>query len=609
MCGIAGVIGFSPNKEKISKCLDGLKRRGPDDYGVFLEKDFLIIHTRLAIIDLTDNAKQPMIHKQTGVVLAFNGEIYNFRELKKKYNLSTSIKSDTRVILEIYLKKGIEVVSELHGMFAICIWDPRDQTTHLIRDRFGIKPLYLYRQYEKFIFGSDLNSIFNLGAERNPNLNSIKKYLNYGITENNKDTFFKNIEPIPTGSILSIKSNKISIKKYWDLKKTILNKKNTKVNQEDLLGYVEENIKKSINSHLVSDVPIGLTLSSGLDSTIILNYLLENKNLSKLKTFTYGYYENIYDESKKIQQIFQDNKIDSHISKLKKTDLVSELKEAVTYFQSPVGGLGTLSLFNLMKEVKKNNINVILSGEGADEIFAGYKYYFYALLLDLKYKNEYDKIKNELKFWKSLTGEDLSNVIRNDKILSEMAFGMKAPDGTSLKSFNFEGDLLKGASDDTNLNMKNDKDNNLMNLRYEDIFVKKLPKLLMFQDRCSMFSSIESRVPFLDHNLVEKIFILDPSCLIQNAELKNLLRVDIQKFKFNKINKNQKEFVATPQREWLKKDLFKEIFSEIMDSNLDRSGLINLKSFELEYKKYSQSSELGNSFFVWKLLNLKFMFS
>ena len=262
-----------------------------------------------------------------------------------------------------------------------------------------------------------------------------------------------------------------------------------------------------------------------------------------------------------------------------------------------------------MKEIKKNNINVILSGEGADEIFAGYKYYFYAFLLDLKYKNEYDKIKNELKFWKSLTGEDLSNVITNDKILSEMAFGMKAPDGTSLKSFNFEGDLLKGASDDPNLNMKNDKDNNLMNLRYEDIFVKKLPKLLMFQDRCSMFSSIESRVPFLDHNLVEKIFILDPSCLIQNAELKNLLRVDIQKFKFNKINKNQKEFVATPQREWLKKDLFKEIFSEIMDSNLDRSGLINLKSFELEYKKYSQSSELGNSFFVWKLLNLKFMFS
>ena len=157
--------------------------------------------------------------------------------------------------------------------------------------------------------------------------------------------------------------------------------------------------------------------------------------------------------------------------------------------------------------------------------------------------------------------------------------------------------------------MKIDKDNNLMNLRYEDIFVKKLPKLLMFQDRCSMFSSIESRVPFLDHNLVEKMFILDSSYLIQNAELKNLLRVDIQKFKFNKIKKNQKEFVATPQREWIKKDLFKDIYSEIMDSNLEKSGLVNLKSFDLEYKKYQQSSNLGNSFFVWKLLNLKYMFS
>ena len=496
MCGIAGVIGFSPTKEKISKCIDGLKRRGPDDYGFFLEKDFLVIHTRLAIIDLTDNAKQPMIHKQTGVVLAFNGEIYNFRELKKKYNLSTSIKSDTKVILEIYLKKGIEIVSELHGMFAICIWDPRDQTTHLIRDRFGIKPLYLYRQYEKFIFGSDLNSIFNLGAERNPNVNSIKKYLNQGITENNKDTFFKNIESIPTGSILSIKSNKISIKKYWDLKKSILNKNTNNFNQDDLSSYVEENIRKSINSHLISDVPLGITLSSGLDSAIILNYLLENQNLSKLKTFTYGYYENIYDESKKIQKIFEHKKVDSFISKLHSKDLIPELKEAVNYFQSPVGGLGTLSLFNLMKDIKKNQKNVILSGEGADEVFAGYKYYFYAFLMDLKFKNKHDRIYNEIKSWKSLTGEDLTQVVKCDKKLFEMAFGMRAPDGTSLKSENFEGDLLKDHSLEANLKVEIEKDNNLFNLRYEDIFVKKLPKLLMFQDRCSMFSSIETRVPF-----------------------------------------------------------------------------------------------------------------
>ena len=189
-----------------------------------------------------------------------------------------------------------------------------------------------------------------------------------------------------------------------------------------------------------------------------------------------------------------------------------------------------------------------------------------------------------------------------------MAFGMMAPDGTNLSSQSLEGELLQSIDVDPNFILDIDKNNNLKNLRYEDIFTKKLPKLLMFQDRCSMYSSVESRVPFLDHKLVENIFSIKPTQLIQNGELKFLLRQNINNVKRNKIIENQKKYVATPQREWLKNVLYKDILSEILDSNLQKKGLVNLKKFEEEYRKYFLSKNLGNSFFIWKILNIKYLF-
>ena len=608
MCGFAGVLGFTPKSENIQQCILGLNSRGPDDFGKYLDKDITLVHTRLSIIDLTDNAKQPMVNKETGVVLAFNGEIYNYRELRRKHNLDIKNNSDTKVILQMYLKFGLDFVSELNGMFAICIWDPRYKSLYLIRDRFGIKPLYIYKEKEKYIFGSDLNAIFNLGAKKIPNLYSIKRYLKFGITENNKDTFFENIEAISTGSIFSIKSNKTSIRKYWLLKNNINTNKFANYSNDDLSNLIKNNLQDSIDSHLLSDVPIGLTLSSGLDSKVILNNILDNKKILNLKTFTYGYDENLYDESKDIKNYSNDDRLIYYNTKLKSNNLISELSKAVNYFQSPLGGLGTLSLFHLMKLVKKNNVKVILSGEGADEVFAGYKYYFYSFLLDLKYNNDFDRLEAELKFWKSLTGEELTDVIKDNNLLSNMAFGMRAPDGTNLSSKSLEGELLQNIDVDQNFILDTDKNNNLTNLRYEDIFTKKLPKLLMFQDRCSMYSSVESRVPFLDHKLVENIFSIKPTQLIQNGELKYFLRQNFSKFKRNQIFENQKKYVATPQREWIKNVLYKDILSEILDSNLQKKGLVNLKKFEADYKKYSLSQSLGNSFFVWKILNIKYLF-
>ena len=607
MCGIAGSYGFVPNNNQISHCLENLKSRGPDDSGVFYNNEILLIHTRLSVIDITKNAQQPMIDKKTGVVLVFNGEIYNFKELQKNNKFNPNNNSDTRVILEMYLKYGLDAFQFLNGMFAIVIWDPRNQSLYLIRDRFGIKPLYYYEFDNKFIFGSDLNALFDLGAKKEPNLLSIKNYLGQGVTESHNSTFFSNIHSVPSGSIMKINSNNIAINKYWELKYSINNKRN-QINKKELPEYIDTRLKQTIESHLVSDVPIGLTLSSGLDSIILLKYLIENNDIGKLNTFTYGYDEKKYDESLKLEKIYKRNEFIPHITKLKKNELLNELSEAINYFQSPIGGLGTLSLFNLMKSIKKQKIKVIFSGEGADEIFAGYKYYFYAFLIDLKNSNNSNQLKEELRNWKILTGEDLSEIINNNKKMSEKIFGMKAPDGTNLNSWELEGEEIKNINTINNLAKISSNSENLNNIRYEDIFIKKLPKLLMFQDRCSMYSSVESRVPFLDHELVEDIFSLDSSNLINGGILKYLLRQNIESSKFNENINTQKEFVATPQREWIKRDLFNEIFEIIMNSNLQELGLVNLKKFKSKYIEYKNSQELGNSFFVWKILNLKYMF-
>jgi len=193
MCGIAGSFLNTPSEESIRKALNYLKERGPDNSGVYQDSLISLIHTRLTVIDPTDEGKQPIIDTNTGVTIIFNGAIYNYRELQKKYNLDPRINSDTRILLLMYLKFGLSFVDKVNGMFAIAIWDPRSHSLHLIRDRFGIKPLYIHSNNNKILFASEVNALFALGVEREIDLNSVKNYISEGILENNKITFLKKI--------------------------------------------------------------------------------------------------------------------------------------------------------------------------------------------------------------------------------------------------------------------------------------------------------------------------------------------------------------------------------------------------------------------------------
>ena len=607
MCGIAGCLNHKPSNIEISNCINSLRSRGPDDENFIQEANVSLVHTRLSILDTSIKGSQPMHDERKDVYIIYNGEIYNFQKLRDQNYFNKNIKNDTEIILRLYLKEGIKFISKLKGMFAFAIWDKRSNKLFLVRDRFGIKPLYKFYNNKKLFFGSEAKSIFALGVERKINFNSVKNYIRNGLLEDNQTTFFENINAIRPGTYEEYSSDGVKIINYWNLNENLSNKFEKILDLNELKQKVKTKINSSVKEHLISDVNLGVALSSGLDSQILLNILREN-NVKTIKTFTYGFHESAYDESNLSSFKDFDVNIEQHISKISNRELIPKLHKAIKYFDAPLGGLGTLSFYNLMKIAKKENTSVILTGEGADEVFVGYKYYFYFYLKELIESKNYELIKSEVKNWNLSNNDNLEINNLNDIINKFTNNNIKAPDGSDLNDNDLEGDYLK----ENQLSKKHFMEKNLSfydELRkkiVKDLFIHKIPKLLMFQDRSSMANGVETRVPFLDHELIEGIFSLNSNNLIKDGNLKFLLR-QIYKDKLITNTSEEKKYVATPQREWLKNENFDEIYDIINNGVLKKNKIINFNNFQSKYIKYKESKELGNSFFVWKILNLELM--
>ena len=596
MCGIAGVLGKDLSVDEIKKCQDNLKKRGPDNKGFYKKKNITLIHTRLSILDLSPYGNQPIIDKNSGTVLIYNGEIYNFKELQKLIDPNEKATNDSRVILNLYLKYGLDSFKMLRGMFALAIWEEKSQTLIIARDRFGIKPIYYSYINGVFYFASETKALNSVGVKKQIDNKSLKNYLVNGILENNSNTLFENISPLKPGTIMTIKENNISENSFWNKR----NLKKIEIRKNEIGEAISEKLLEVCKLHLISDVKLGITLSSGIDSQLLLNLMV--KLQQDINTYTYGYENKEYDEAEYVNEKYNKYNLKMISSVLHSKDLFDELEEAIEYFQNPLGGLGTLSLFHLMKSIKQDSTKVILSGEGGDEVFLGYKYYFYAYLLDLKNTNQIKKLKNEILNWKILTNEDLNSDLSISNLFENKIYGSKAPDGTLLTSNSLDGEFLRNIKID-NLEKKFEK-NHLENLNILDIEEKKLPKLLMFQDRCSMFSGIESRVPFLDHELYEMVKSVEATHHINNGQLKNILRNELSKSTKTEV---EKKYVAAPQREWLKYELSTKVKEMIFDGYLVNNKIINKNNFFDQYDEYIKSNKLGNSFFIWKILNLEML--
>tara|TARA_B100000989_G_scaffold282144_1_gene246938 strand:+ start:1959 stop:3641 length:1683 start_codon:yes stop_codon:yes gene_type:complete len=551
MCGIFVSYGPDVNFLKNKELTNMLYHRGPDNQENHKIDDELIFgHTRLSIIDLNKTSNQPF--RDGYSVILFNGMIYNFMEIKKqlksKYNFKTN--SDTEVISAAYKNWGESCFEHLNGMFSIVIYDIKKKKIIIARDRLGIKPLYFRKIKKNYYFSSEIKPLLKL-ASYSQNLNTVYNYFKYSFYENKNDTFFKEIKQILPGHYYTLKNNKFtSIKNYWKLEdKLKATRKIFSINEaKEIFKEEFERIKKY---YIRSDKEIGLLYSSGLDSNFILNLFNQEKNnISLLLTFGFKA-KNIEDEI----GYLQNNSIKNFNYKFSIDELLTNAQNVQLEQEMPWGGPNVFFQGALLQKAKKLDHRVVLSADGADEIFGGY-----------------DKYLNINKISSNYINQAIDGTVPFNKSLFKNEFFFKKK-----------------------IDLKLPFNNKFDNARYLDISFSKLPRNFRFSDRYSMNKSVELRYPFLDHILIENSFRLEKRLMINKTENKIMLR----KF-FN--NKTKKRHINSPQTQWFYETKLKKIMSNIskespiFDIVLDKKKTKNY--FDYFYKK-----KRNNSFKMWQIYN------
>tara|TARA_X000000950_G_scaffold248211_1_gene307106 strand:+ start:251 stop:2035 length:1785 start_codon:yes stop_codon:yes gene_type:complete len=583
MCGIYGAVGS--NIKKYSKELNSfdklLHHRGPDGNGIYKSNNILLGHRRLNIIDLTSKANQPMRSKNNNNIISFNGEIYNYKQILNKLNLDPNKFGDTRALIELFSRKGILALNELRGMFAIAIYDIKTKKTYLIRDRFGIKQLY-YTFFDNCIFfASEIKPLLQLPIKRLPNDKIVQEYINHTLLDHSDETFFKNIYKLEAGHYLEIENacKTFKKKKWYSLIDRIKNKK-TFNNIEDF----KQKMLESLELHNISDVDIGIALSGGLDSKILLDYFEKKKRDLKTNTFSFIFKNKKYSEEKGIENNIGNHKVNKNFLNLDE-NILQEIDKNILLQEEPFGGAATIAMTKIFEMSQKKKIKVILTGEGADDYLSGSRREIVYYLKELK-ENHNELYKKEAADFCKINKitiynlEKMIQLINNGKTLS--------PDGTVA----IEDKLLK------NYSAKKLKYMTFKESLFNRFMIAKLPKNLRFVDKSSMSASVEARVPYLDHKLVESGFSLNSENLIRNGNGKHVLR----NFFSNEYFINSKIPVQIPQTLWLKKEknikyLIKNFKNnrEIIEKYVKVNELIN-------FLKSSKYKKINNSNFIWQIL-------
>jgi asparagine synthase (glutamine-hydrolysing) len=595
MCGILGWCNFSGKKNiKILREIShNIKSRGPDAYGEFDSFELSFIHRRLSIIDLTEKANQPLKCNKTGNIITYNGEIYNFKEIKneieKNSNYNFITKSDTEVILAGYHIFGIEeLLKKIDGMFAFAIWDISQKKLILARDKFGEKPLFYCNDSSGgLIFGSTFLSLFKNNEVRNISKfdnNSLVQYLNLNYLLSNK-TFYQNIKQLSPASYLIFKQNKdishITEKKYWYLENTV-NQKKEKFTIDSAIEKFNYLLNKSVKSRLVSDVKPGCYLSGGVDSSLIsLSMMDAEKN--NFNTHNLSFNEKNFDESIYAKEINEKYKFKGFFHEIPKPKKISEdFKSIVEAMDQPMSDTSFISNFYLSKNSHKIS-KVVLSGDGGDELFGGYETYVASYI-----KNITNIIPN--KITNSLNKFVFSKLKNNYE--SKIGFNYKIKKFfENINSKNEYSHILWRSSFNkfeinnfTNLEFKNYKDflsNEIMsefnkvkncNMLDRNSFIDLktwFPNDILYKlDRSSMFNSQESRLPFLHPEMINFAFQLPLKLKIRFFQKKILLKKVLIRRMNNKFVNRKKSGFNSPIGSWIAKDdNFRNLTHELLYSN------------------------------------------
>jgi asparagine synthase (glutamine-hydrolysing) len=572
MCGIAGIFGRDWRISELEAMVAIQHHRGPDADGIYVDSARLagLGHNRLSIIDLSEAGRQPMCDSAGRYWLVFNGEIYNYLELRRQlesdYRFRT--RTDSEVILAAYTVWGDACLDKFIGMFAFAIWDEETKTLVAARDRFGVKPLYYcHRRDGSLLIASEIKALHAAGVPAEPDKVAWATYLNYGLTDHNERTFWSGIKSLPPGHRLIYSEGRIRVSEWYSIEDHIPREPDERSEQMVCEEYLDL-LTDSIRLRFRSDVPVGINISGGVDSSALLGLVqaVEGPE-SNIKAFTFVTGDPRYDELPWVRQMLGRTNHPSVVCELRPGD-VPELAESVQAHQDePFGGLPTLAYAKLFERARAEGVTVLLDGQGMDEQWAGYDYY-----------------------------QQTPN-----------ASGASIVQGTSQKPTRGECLTPEFRSMAEPLQARRPFPESLLNLQYRDIRYTKIPRALRFNDRVSMMSSIELREPFLDHRLFELALRQPRERKISNGTGKWLLRQLVRHMLPDGVVEAPKRPLQTPQREWLRgplrrwaNDRIEEALSAFGDSWLDKDAVRGL------WRRYYEGDG-DNSFYIWQWVSLGLM--
>lgn len=579
MCGILGTYNYL-DKEKFSSSLEKLHHRGPDSYGIlFLNEKCFFGHKRLSILDLTKNGNQPMLDSSKRYSIIYNGEVYNFKELRlevSEYPFQSN--SDTEVLLALFIKFGEKMVEKLRGVFAFSIYDAKKDEIYLFRDRLGVKPLYYYYENKQLIFSSEISPIKDLAVKRlTPDYNGYYSFFNLGSVINPL-TFFKEIKMLPPGHTIKFSENSIKLKKYFSI-----NYNENNYTYKENVEKTIEILNQSVKYRLVSDLPVGAFLSGGVDSSAIVALMRQHK-ADEIKTFSIDFENKAFSEGNIAKQVAEKYETDHTNFLVTADDFKKEFYNILDSIDSPsIDGINTYFVSKLAKD---KGITVVMSGLGGDEVFGGYN--SFETFSKIKY------FKQLLQFIPKSIFKNLNNLTENIKLQRILEY-LSSKNNPNIDTYLFQRNLFT-ENQIKNFTLKTNESNYLNTFFEKEFFEMDFindenivsyfntkfymcDQLLRDSDIMSMRHSLELRVPLVDHKLVEfgasipgqyknnKMVLLDA--------VKSLLPVDV-------YNRRKKGF-GFPLGEWMKR---KDISPIIKDLFFVKSDYLDNVQLEIMWDNF-----------------------
>jgi asparagine synthase (glutamine-hydrolysing) len=579
MCGICGKLNF--NREKfvepalIRRMMDMIQHRGPDGHGEFLSGPVGLGHRRLSIIDL-DTGKQPMSNEDGTVWVVYNGEIYNFQELRTELEgRGHQFKSttDTEVIVHLYEELGDQCVTRFRGMFAFALWDERRKHLLLARDRVGVKPLYYTNTGKSLLFASEIKSLLvDSDVERRVNLRAIDRFLTYYYLPGN-ETLFESIFKLEPGHYLTVQDGQISVHQYWNLRFEIPSRPRRFDEAVDVLQTL---LSRTVKDHMISDVPVGVLLSGGVDSTGVLSHAVQHTD-KPIHTFTMGFSgANFQDERPYAKVASQKFGTVHHEISMSADDFRDFLPKYAWHMEEPVCEPPAIALYFVSRLARESSVKVLLSGEGGDEAFAGYQTYRNLLILE-KLKSAFGPAKGVLRLgfqalgytgWKRIGNyASLVNPTLAEYYLSRTAtpytpFNQYKPelyneDMSAFLDDQASGDISRRLFEQMNSQAL------LNRMLYVDTKTWLPDDLLVKADKMTMATSVELRVPLLDYRVLEFAASLPLHYKANGWELKRILKAALVKSVPQEILNRKKTGFPVPYDSWMRKDM-KDFVSDTM---------------------------------------------